>query len=418
MAKKTALTDKLERALQQKSPELYKRYAALKMKALDKLAPRQQNVENTEAGPLHVQTVHRYLSSLLPDERVEHLHDIELFCLLCAVYLHDIGRIREQKEGVGIHHSVIGRDIIIEHAIELGLEEPEALTVGYIVEGHGRNDLSKLCEIKGIAPFGLVRVRFLAALLRLADDLDMSYTRAPKLTESIVQPSEGIRGKWTFRQCIENIHIDPSTWTIEIQITPKDVSLKQKVLREIEIVSSRLLDSRPFLRAYQEIGVYYSLIDVSIDNYWIKDLRVGDEKTTHDEDISETVADSIPENTIAVLIRYDSMSIDLYKQIIAPTIENRGGHPVLIDELPAESTLLMRSLEVISRSKIVIALLSGSGDSSIFFRLGLSLGANKDVMLIAASKFYTIGDLCGLKVNVFNNNAELEHMLNQKLDKK
>lgn len=408
--------DLLEITLKNKSKDLYYRYINIKKEVLNKIASRQQDLENTEAGSVHLYSVHRILGDLIPLKKLENLRHIEIFCLLVSVYLHDIGRIKQMKINVKEHHSVTSRKVIIEHAIKLGLEEPEALVVGYIVEGHGPIKINELPYRKGVTPYGIVRIRFLAALLRLADNLDMCYTRAPKIIESFVEPRESIKTKWSFRQCINNVNIDPNTWLIEVEAIPKDNTLHENILREVEIINDSLIENRPFLRATPDIGLYYSIIDVKIDNLWIKNIKKTVIKNKDDKSFGKKqVYMDLPENTVTVIMKYDPSSIELYKEVIKPTLVKKGFNPILIDELPPEDTLLKRTLEVISNSKIIITLLSGTGVSSIFFRLGISLGLHKNVIVLSTPDSSTIGDLCGLQKNIFHNKYELKSIINKQL---
>jgi len=408
--------DLLGTTLKNKSNDLYDRYINIKKEVLKKIASRQQDLENTEAGSEHLCSVHRILGDLLPLKKLENLRHIEIFCLLVSVYLHDIGKIQQRKINIKEHHSVASRKIIIEYAIKLGLEEPEALIVGCIVEGHGLIKISELPYRKSVAPYGIVRIRFLAALLRLADDLDTCYTRAPKIIESLVEPRKSIKSKWSFRQCIDNVNIDPNTWLIEVEATPKNNTLHENILREVEIINGSLIENRPFLRATPDIGLYYSIIDVKIDNFWIKNIEktITKNKGNKKFDKKQVYMD-LPENTVTVIMKYDPSSIELYKEVIKPILVKKGFNPILIDELPPEDTLLKRTLEVISNSKIIITLLSGTGVSSIFFRLGISLGLHKNVIVLSTPDSSTIGDLCGLQKYIFHNKYELKSIINKQL---
>lgn len=137
----------------------------------------------------------------------DNLNETEVFCLLSAAYLHDAGmqckHSDDVKRAVQIselkkrpysvqdlireeHHLRSGR-YIKEHAKDLKLDHVEAECIKLISEGHRKTKLdSKEYDDLPIG-FKPVRIRLLAALLRLADELDISYTRAPETLFDILK---------------------------------------------------------------------------------------------------------------------------------------------------------------------------------------------------------------------------------------
>ncbi len=135
------------------------------------------------------------------------LNDTEIFCLLSAVYLHDVGmqckfpddveraaKISELKKRpytfqdlIRDEHHIRSGQYIKDTYKNLKLDHVEAECIRLISEGHRQIKLeSKEYDDQ---PIGLerVRVRLLAALLRLADELDIAYTRAPETLLDILK---------------------------------------------------------------------------------------------------------------------------------------------------------------------------------------------------------------------------------------
>lgn len=135
------------------------------------------------------------------------LNDTEIFCLLSSVYLHDVGmqckfpndveraaKISELKKRpytfqdlIRDEHHIRSGQYIKDTYKNLKLDHVEAECIRLISEGHRQIKLeSKEYDDQPIG-FERVRVRLLAALLRLADELDIVYTRAPETLLDILK---------------------------------------------------------------------------------------------------------------------------------------------------------------------------------------------------------------------------------------
>ena len=81
------LSDLLARA----SPELEDRYRRIEAKAIGDLLPFAQLPDFTDHGIKHAHSVHQRLSQLIPEGMATPLTPFELFAVLCAALLHDVG---------------------------------------------------------------------------------------------------------------------------------------------------------------------------------------------------------------------------------------------------------------------------------------------------------------------------------------
>ena len=137
----------------------------------------------------------------------DNLNETEFFCLLSAAFLHDVGmqckypNDVERAEQISItkkrpytfqdlirdeHHKRSGK-YIKDNSKNLKLDPIEAECIKLISEGHRQTKLES-AEYND-QPIGLnrVRVRLLSALLRLADELDITYERAPETLYDILK---------------------------------------------------------------------------------------------------------------------------------------------------------------------------------------------------------------------------------------
>ncbi|WP_321430259.1 NB-ARC domain-containing protein [uncultured Methanolobus sp.] len=146
----------------------------------------------------HSQNVINLINKLVEGLSIE-LNDAEIFCLLSAAYLHDVGMQvkydddNSKCEGISKaknrpysvqdlirdeHHIRSGR-FIKDHSKTLKLDNYEADIIRLVSEGHRKTDLnSESYDDTGIGNDPM-RVRLLSALLRVADELDVTYKRAP-----------------------------------------------------------------------------------------------------------------------------------------------------------------------------------------------------------------------------------------------
>lgn len=216
----------------------------------DELEAKLKIVENEskkiwENGPVHhpyytshgikhsdaiINALNRLVDGLNDEDKLE---EIEIFCLLSAAYLHDVGMqckyLGDEARTESIcksknklytyqdlirdeHHLRSGRHINENYRI-LGLNYIEAKCVRLISEGHRKVDLYSIeYESQPIGPIR-VRVRLLSALLRLADELDIDYRRAPETLYEILKEDmpDFSRLQWLKHHYTSGVIIEPIT---------------------------------------------------------------------------------------------------------------------------------------------------------------------------------------------------------------
>ena len=151
-----------------------------------------------------IEILGRLVDGLNPEDK---LNDTEIFCLLSAAYLHDVGMLCKypdddakaaqkselKKRPYSVqdlirdeHHIRSGR-YIKEHRTDLKLDHIEVECVRLIAEGHRQIKLDSKEYDDQVIGQKSVRVRLLSALLRLADELDITYKRAPETLFDILE---------------------------------------------------------------------------------------------------------------------------------------------------------------------------------------------------------------------------------------
>ena len=152
----------------------------------------------TNHGTDHLKNVEKYVNDMINNEIKQKLTSEEKFLLLCAVWLHDTGMIPKDDEELlffksltpekrneftnairEIHH-IRSDNYIKENYKELGFTKLEAKIIGQIAKGHREIKLSTYDNINynGIN----INIASLAAILRLADECDVSKDRESTLS--------------------------------------------------------------------------------------------------------------------------------------------------------------------------------------------------------------------------------------------
>jgi serine/threonine-protein kinase len=158
---------------------------------------------NEKNGVDHSKRLEDYLDRLIPDEFKEKLKPAEVFILLYAVYLHDIGYRNKQGEIESRDHPLRSKKYILKDhkkylfdrfpSMKKGEAPLAAQAVADVCYGHAHESVCPLRDIPN--DFGdsclcndPLNLRRLAALLRLADEMDQVYIRKGYLRDSICLP--------------------------------------------------------------------------------------------------------------------------------------------------------------------------------------------------------------------------------------
>lgn len=220
----------------------------------------------------HLESVEKIIDTLLEEEHTNVLSDEEIFCLLSSVWLHDIGMIpinnekqeferktKEEREEfsdeVRENHHKRSNHYIRQHKDELHLTELESKAIGNICKGHRSIDLNDLNDIYSKTD---IHVGPLSALLRLADECDISEDRESSLS------NEGIEDN----VLQEHYKIHNIVHSVQCNHDSNNILIKAQISEEkdIQILSDRkdkiydeLLNVKPFLR---KIGIYLDDIEL------------------------------------------------------------------------------------------------------------------------------------------------------------
>ena len=198
----------LENKLRSENIGLHRRTkdsAAVLQKMLESFLPRFPDF--TDHTILHSMDVLEYSNMLLGEEQIERLSAAECYALIMSCYLHDIGMGINQKNYVELSEKIDFGDYFDTHSREDTEEiirafhneysglfirkyselfdipcEEMVFAIVQISRGHRKTDLMDENEYPVLmTPYGIIRTAFLAAIIRLADEIDVGVDRNSEL---------------------------------------------------------------------------------------------------------------------------------------------------------------------------------------------------------------------------------------------
>lgn len=240
-------------SLKSQDEKLYRQYESNR----DKLEPvwnMSTPTGYTSHGKDHIDMVVQYVGRLLGENRINCLTKDELFILLMGAICHDVGMIEYRPEGkVYIpdreNHNVNSFSLVYNlsknSAGMLGVGVPFSdpkyyQSIALLCLGHRDHkengekicNLLKECHVDG-KPITIpeiitlpnnteVHVRYLAAILRLADEIDVTYQRSPKDVELLLNNfiTEETKKHWFTHRLIGSVKITHGQGTSLILLVP------------------------------------------------------------------------------------------------------------------------------------------------------------------------------------------------------
>ncbi|MBE9572628.1 MAG: SUMF1/EgtB/PvdO family nonheme iron enzyme [Proteobacteria bacterium] len=210
----------------------------------------------------HSKRLEDYLDHLIPDEFKKKLKPAEVFILLYAVYLHDIGYRNENGEIESRDHPLRSKDYILKNpnkylfygfpSMRKGEAPLAAQAVADVCYGHAHESVCPLRDIPN--NFGdqclcrkVLNLRRLAALLRLADEMDQAYIRLGHLRDSIRLPEIGtgvVRLHWSGPHSVGEA-LDELVQEINITLEPVNDLLSEWGFPKTTVVLEPLLKKAP-----------------------------------------------------------------------------------------------------------------------------------------------------------------------------
>jgi hypothetical protein len=291
----------------------------IRVRALDKL----QHVRDlfpdfTDHAIRHCEGVISVLDWLVPDDIKKQLNEWELYFLIAATYLHDIGMVegcpgrpegkdweeyfleyKSKSEDTGItnnnviensalreyirdNHHIRSQEYIKDNFIELGLRATDTPAEGSIIArialGHREVNLADRTQFGEIG-FGsnnqLIRRDLLAAYLRLADELDTTALRTPWAEFEVIRKyNEASLIEWAKHLSISGVNADSGI--IYISGECRDHSVYIRIDRLKNELQDKLVEIKRMLKRPYVTGDGFNVDDpIPYSNIELKIEHIG-----------------------------------------------------------------------------------------------------------------------------------------------
>lgn len=204
----------------------------------------------TPHGPEHMERVEDIIHRLIPGSAVEELKMIERFYLLASAWVHDVGMLRGlfgdferdlmryPDEEIRREHHQRSEKFIVNHFSRLDVDSRDAHALGLISLYHRRSANLNHCPWKFPVNSGNVRLRLLAAYLRLADSLDTDQSRSPSSDYAIcIAYNIPVSSKlhWIKSRLVSGIFIEPQEQRVVVYFKEPHASSLPMELRRLNI---------------------------------------------------------------------------------------------------------------------------------------------------------------------------------------
>lgn len=202
--------------------------------------------EYTDHSELHSLTVIDSCNKLIGLSQIDRLNPDELYVLLTGVYLHDVGmgisekdyeqfkdRFHEKEffqkypnatkaDFVRIHHQELGAAFMDKYSDVFDIPSPQHLfAIKEVIRGHRKTDLYSREEypVEYELPNGnTVCLPYLAALIRISDEIDVVATRNPLVLYDIETLTDEIEIAENMKlQAVKNLELTDDAFVISCQ---------------------------------------------------------------------------------------------------------------------------------------------------------------------------------------------------------
>jgi hypothetical protein len=238
----------------------------------------------------HSISVEENLNWLITDTIKEKFNKYELFFLISAAWLHDWGMIGtedESPEEVRENHHLRTENYFETKYNSLGFTLHEGRIIGRICKGHRKIDLhSKEYDDMTFGQGIRIQIRFLSALLRIADEADITHSRTPEVIYYTLNPSGASEDEFKKHLNISGIGQLDEPHKIYITAIVRDPkgaqtlrNLVSKIQHELDSVKSILTQNDLFLDVVElkmeTRGFIDKPIAFEINRNKIVDLLIG-----------------------------------------------------------------------------------------------------------------------------------------------
>lgn len=224
----------------------------------------------------HSADVEENLNWLIPDNIKDKMNPYEIFFLINAAWLHDWGMIGTHDEDpikIREEHHIRTEQNFEKMYDKLNLSEHEARIIGRISKGHRKVDLNtKEYDDIIFGPSIRIRRRFLSALLRIADECDITHNRTPEVIYYSINPNLASESEFKKHLDISGIGQLDEKHKIYVSAIARDPKGAQ-TLREVVYKIQHELDTIKGILAQNEI--FLDVVELKLETRGFIDKPIG-----------------------------------------------------------------------------------------------------------------------------------------------
>lgn len=181
----------------------------------------------TDHGPEHIKKVILRASQLVQASKCN-LTEYEVFILLMAIHIHDIGNIKKRNG-----HEFNSLKVLEEIGVLKGRDRLEWDAIFDVAEAHGGDPKDKIDELQAELVLNhMVNKPLLAAILKFADELAEDRTRANRYeliyAKSIPPKSEIFH---RYAHCLHSVGVDVNAKQVSLLFDVEEADLKREFVK-------------------------------------------------------------------------------------------------------------------------------------------------------------------------------------------
>lgn len=243
---------------------------------------------------VHSKNIESRLDNIIPDNIKEAMIPGEIFILIYSIYLHDIGYLINKSN----HSQASYNEIINNYQKYMIFDKYQAEAIAIVCKGHGDEsaypieEIDKNFGVDSLDKNNTLNLRFLAALLRLGDDIDNAYTRVMNIPDQ----RESVRN--LVRNLISFIESSCVSWRIYFHCNPSNF-LEWKKLQSMKFyIQDRLEEIRPTL---EKNKLFYWKIELKPNLKKFEDI-LNQNRNKHKYDAIKVLAEAKDKEAVDSLI--------------------------------------------------------------------------------------------------------------------
>jgi hypothetical protein len=220
---------------------------------------------HTSHGPDHASALLGIISQAIEPLQDFHLSAPELYIIASATMLHVIGMVgeapttKEVRDQIRRSHHVLSAQYIREKWQELCLEYEYVETIADVASAHRKIDIERDIRQFPIGTSGnmIPRTKLCASLLRLADELHVTFDRVPHDYPKLSLPSDSVE-HFIMHEMTKGRAFDKQSGRIVFSVCVNDSAIAEFV-EQLELKIQKEIDS--ISRILKENGIPYSQVE-------------------------------------------------------------------------------------------------------------------------------------------------------------